>query len=131
MALDPLTRDWIEKVEDDFRVMRRERKVEDDPSFDAACFHAQQCVEKYLKAVLCEGKIPFPKSHDLAGLLYRMEEPLRELVAIETELNALTDRAVNTRYPGCSADATAAEAAAATAERAREICRRSLGLEVS
>ena len=32
-------------------------------------YHAQQCVEKYLKAVLQEQGAPIPKIHDLASLL--------------------------------------------------------------
>jgi HEPN domain-containing protein len=31
------------------------------PNYDAACFHAQQCAEKYLKALLQEKEIEFGK----------------------------------------------------------------------
>ncbi|MBY0525833.1 MAG: HEPN domain-containing protein [Gemmataceae bacterium] len=36
---------------------------------EAVCFHAQQCVEKYLKAILVYRSIPFPKSHNIRVLM--------------------------------------------------------------
>lgn len=41
------TEEWIEKAEGDWAVMNREHKVTDNPNYDAVCFHAQQCAEKY------------------------------------------------------------------------------------
>ena len=41
----------------------------ENPNYAAACFHAQQCVEKYIKARLIEAETPFPKTHDLSALL--------------------------------------------------------------
>ena len=40
--MTPLTREWVEKAEGDFRSMNRELRARKDPNFDAACFHAQQ-----------------------------------------------------------------------------------------
>ena len=48
------TKEWIDRAEEDFRVAKRESRVTEDPSYGAICFHAQQCVEKYLKALLQE-----------------------------------------------------------------------------
>jgi len=59
----PLTVEWIEKAEGDFATARRELRVQHKPNFDAVCFHAQQTVEKYLKAFLIEGDVAFPKTH--------------------------------------------------------------------
>jgi HEPN domain-containing protein len=50
--MTPLTREWIDKAEGDFATARREIRVRQAPNYDAVCFHAQQCVEKYLKARL-------------------------------------------------------------------------------
>jgi HEPN domain-containing protein len=47
--MNPLTQEWIDKAEGDFRTATREIQVTQDPSYDGVCFHAQQCVEKYLK----------------------------------------------------------------------------------
>jgi len=56
----PLTHEWVAKAEGDFRaglVLRREKR----PLYDAVCFHAQPCAEKYAKAWLVEGSIWAPK----------------------------------------------------------------------
>ena len=64
-----LTREWIVKAEGDFALVKREARVRASPNYDAVCFHAQQCAEKYLKARLCEARLEFPKTHDLNALL--------------------------------------------------------------
>ena len=48
--MKPETAEWIQKAEGDRGTARREFAVEDTPNYDAVCFHAQQCAEKYLKA---------------------------------------------------------------------------------
>lgn len=62
------TQEWLEKAEGDLKVARREAQTT-DPVYDAVCFHAQQCAEKYLKALLEEHNITFPRIHDLVALL--------------------------------------------------------------
>jgi HEPN domain-containing protein len=64
--MKPITAEWVEKAEGDFATARRELEIDVNPNFDAVCFHAQQCAEKYLKARLIEAGIRFPKTHDLA-----------------------------------------------------------------
>ncbi len=56
-----LTQEWVNKAESDFRIATREIQVTQDPSYDGVCFHAQQCVEKYLKGYLQELGTAFPK----------------------------------------------------------------------
>ena len=46
--MKPATQEWIEKAEGDYRTALRERRVRRHPNHDAVCFHAQQCIEKYL-----------------------------------------------------------------------------------
>ena len=41
--------EWINKAEGDWSMVSREAAVTVDPNFNAVCFHAQQCAEKYLK----------------------------------------------------------------------------------
>ncbi len=36
--------EWIEKAEGDFNSANREIRARKNPNYDAACFHAQQCV---------------------------------------------------------------------------------------
>ncbi len=52
--MKPVTAEWVEKAEGDFATAGRELRAAPAPNFDAACFHAQQCAEKYLKACLIE-----------------------------------------------------------------------------
>lgn len=49
-----LTREWIDKAEDDFRVARSNMRSRKSRVPDAICFHRQQTAEKLLKARLCE-----------------------------------------------------------------------------
>ena len=67
--MNSLTREWVDKAEADFQTVQRELRARKCPNLDGACFHAQQCIEKYLKARLQEAGIPFPKIHDLSRLL--------------------------------------------------------------
>ena len=64
------------------------------PNFDAACFFAQQCIEKYLKGRLAEAGRTIPKTHDLSILLDAVVplEPLWE--AARPRLETLTSYAV-------------------------------------
>ncbi|MEO5886542.1 MAG: HEPN domain-containing protein [Anaerolineales bacterium] len=64
-----LMREWVEKAEQDWGSLHREIRARKNPNYDAACFFAQQCVEKYIKARLVEADIYFKKLHDLAYLL--------------------------------------------------------------
>ncbi len=109
--MKPLTREWIEKAEADFRTAMRELRARKGPNYDAVCFHSQQCVEKYLKARLQEADAPFEKTHNLIALLDEALriEPLWE--SLRTTLAVLNAFGVSFRYPGESANKqTAAEA---------------------
>ena len=64
--MKPLTNEWIAKAEGDHATAARELQVLQNPNYDAVCFHAQQCAEKYLKARLQEMGISFGKTHDLS-----------------------------------------------------------------
>jgi HEPN domain-containing protein len=57
--MKPLTLEWVAKAENDFATALRESRVRKNPNYDAVCFHAQQCAEKYLKARLQEAGIAF------------------------------------------------------------------------
>ncbi len=92
--MNPLTAEWVDKAESDFAVMERESRVRKRPAFDIVCFPAQQCVEKYLKARLCEAGLESGRVHDLVALLERTLgcEPLWE--AFRADLAYLSDFAV-------------------------------------
>ena len=63
----PITQEWVTKAEGDADVAAALWQMA-DPVYDAICFHAQQCVEKYCKAWLVERGINFPRTHDLEAL---------------------------------------------------------------
>ncbi|WP_298440240.1 HEPN domain-containing protein [Geobacter sp.] len=64
------------------------------------CFHAQQAVEKALKAVLLHEGIDFPFTHDLEALLDTLSTAGIEVPDELQDVGALTPYAVETRYPG-------------------------------
>jgi HEPN domain-containing protein len=98
--MKPLTLEWIDKAEGDFATMEREARARKKPNYDAVCFHAQQCAEKYLKARLCEAGATVGKIHDLTALLNAVL-PVESLwEAHRKTLAYLGEFAVNVRYPG-------------------------------
>jgi HEPN domain-containing protein len=123
-----VTREWVDKAEADFAaamLLRRSRKKH---SRDIVCFHLQQCAEKYLKARLEEVGIAYPKTHDLERLL-RLALPVEPAwLHLLASLAALTDYAVEVRYPGRTASAADARKQVQTATSFRKLARKSLGL---
>lgn len=123
-----LSSEWVVKAEGDFASAQRELKARKSPNFDAACFHAQQCAEKYLKARLQEAGIPFGRSHHLSALL-DLALPLEPMWEVcRTDLTVLTAFAVEFRYPGESADRALAKEAVRRCSAFRQMARASLGL---
>ncbi|MFM7291714.1 MAG: HEPN domain-containing protein [Planctomycetia bacterium] len=126
--MKPLTAEWVDKAETDFAVMEREARVRKNPAPDVVCFHAQQCVEKYLKARLCHAGEEAGRLHDLVALLERVLElePLWE--AFRVDLAYLSDFAVAYRYPGESSTREQARDAVKRCRRFRLVVRQALGM---
>lgn len=117
--MKPLTLEWVEKAEEDFRVaVWIQREPVGSPN--AVCFHCQQCAEKYLKALLTENGVPFGKTHDLDVLLDLGARPITSLEAFRHDLKFLSPFSVEARYPGISADPPDALEALRIATRFRE-----------
>jgi len=115
--MKPLAHEWAEKAEEDFHVLQREHRARKHPSHNAACFHAQQCAEKYLKARLQEAGITFPRTHSLPMLL-QLVLPVEPLwAALSDSLHRLSIYGVTFRYPGASATKADARQAGRIAER--------------
>ena len=123
-----ITAEWAAKAEGDLATARRELQAEDTPNYDAACFHAQQCAEKFLKARLVEAQRSVPKVHDLGGLLDLVLDLEPKWGELRTELVSLSNMAVEVRYPGASADLIDAQQAVGTAEKLRAAARAALGM---
>jgi HEPN domain-containing protein len=125
----PITQEWLEKAEGDYTSARRELRARKRPNYDAACFHAQQCAEKYLKACLQEAGVRIPRTHDLAAMITLLPKPDLEWTALQTSLLRLSAYAVEFRYPGQSADKPSAQRALADAALVRAKARTTLGLK--
>jgi len=125
-----LTREWVDKAEGDWHSAQRDLRARKHPNYDAACFHAQQCAEKYLKARLQEAGSPFGRTHDLGKLLTILLPVEPGWSALRPDLLVLTDCAVEYRYPGSSATRAEAQDALRRCRRVRATVRRSFGLSI-
>ncbi len=125
-----ITKEWIDKAEGDWEAALLLYRARKRPNYDAACFHTQQCVEKYLKARLDEAALPFSKTHNLPHLLTLIlsVEPL--WAALQPEVTALTIFAVDFRYPGKAAVKADARDAIKTCRTVRRVVRLAFGLSV-
>lgn len=61
-----LARGWMQKGDSDR--LNADRTTQTPGPYDTACFHAQQAVEKYLKAVLAFSGSPILRTHDLEDI---------------------------------------------------------------
>ncbi|MDK9716937.1 MAG: HEPN domain-containing protein [Trichlorobacter sp.] len=119
--MQPLTSEWTLKAEGDLATARRELRARSAPNYDAACFHAQQCAEKYLKALLQEAEIPFGKTHNLTLLLDLLKDQHPTLELIRPTLAMLSAYAVEYRYSGESADKDVARQAVKMTEEVKQL----------
>ncbi len=127
--MKPTTREWVKKAENDFKVAAQILRRRKDVVADAACFHCQQCVEKYLKARLLEAGITFPRTHELLRLLKGcvQVEPLWSAYA--KMVDRMSNYAVDFRYPGHSATLREAKMVLKHCRSLRAEVRRALGLK--
>jgi len=129
--MNELTLEWVEKAEGDYATAGRELRARRRPNYDAACFHAQQTAEKYLKAFLQEHGVAFPKTHSLIELL-ELCLPLDASFELQRDLLVRLDRyAVRYRYPGESADKDEARQALRAVKTVRTFVRAKLGLSAT
>jgi HEPN domain-containing protein len=111
--------DWAVKADNNLKTAVHTLKLGAECPTDTVCFHAQQCVEKYLKALLVFKGIDFPKTHDLERLIALLPARVRPRLTPE-EQGRLTEYATGARYPGWEEIPLAeARRAVAVARRAR------------
>ena len=91
-------RAWFEKADQDLEMARRALGPK-TPLPGMACYHAQQCAEKYLKGYLIARSVSFRYVHDLVYLtqLCTAQEPAFEELMSATEI--LGEYGVTMRYP--------------------------------
>jgi HEPN domain-containing protein len=104
-----VVREWVAKAENDLTNAVHTLKLGPDCPTDTVCFHAQQCVGKYMKAALVLNGISFPRIHNIEELIALMPERARPDITAEDQ-ERLTDFATVSRYPGTYDPITLAEA---------------------
>lgn len=90
---------WIEKADHDLIAAQHTLELQANCPFDVICFHAQQCVEKTLKALLISRSLRFPPTHDLGALFNMLPNDGRPAIEL-SKLRTLNRYAVEARYPG-------------------------------
>ncbi len=125
---DPLA--WVASAEEDYQLAvsaLRRRK----PLTYGACFHAQQCAEKHLKAALVSKGQVFPKTHDLIALSEMCAQAGIFLAMSADALDLLSSYAVQARYPGAALPTPQeAREALEIGKTVRRFVRKFLGLKV-
>ena len=121
-----VVQEWVEKAENDLKNAAHTLKMGADCPTDTVCFHAQQCVEKYLKAFLVLKGKDFPRTHDISELTALLPGGLKVVLAVEDE-RRLTSYATMVRYPGSSTPILLSEARSAV-DTARRVRRQIRGL---
>jgi HEPN domain-containing protein len=94
-----VVRGWIAKAEADLENAEIVLRAGPAGPLDTVAYHAQQCAEKYLKALICSRGDDVPRIHDVEALLTRTRLWEQVDLTIE-ESRLLTDYATVTRYPG-------------------------------
>ena len=106
---DKLIKRLVGKAEEDYLVATT---VEPAKAPGAICFHCQQCIEKYLTALIVKHGYSYGKIHRLLELMKSAARDEPALLSLATDLRVLDGYAVAPRYPE-SYDPTPAEAEAA------------------
>ena len=124
--MNATVKEWVTKAEGDYATAGRELRASECPNYDAACFHAQQCIEKPMKGVLIYLGVLPPKTHDLVMLDRLLAPACRAWSWPVEELRFLTYASIAFRYPGESADQDEAVKAFDITTRMRERLRQLL-----
>lgn len=94
--MNELTKEWLARANDDLETIK---EIIDNPELtNIAAFHAQQAIEKSLKAVIEEFKAGFVKIHNLEKLFALTNNYLQIEINLELvkKLDALY---IDSRYP--------------------------------
>jgi HEPN domain-containing protein len=93
-----LVREWLTKADHDLDLAQR--ALQSPPLADMTAFHAQQAVEKALKAFLIWHELRFRWTHDLSELLKLCRSLDEEFDDFHDVADLLTPYAAAARYPG-------------------------------
>jgi HEPN domain-containing protein len=90
---------WLAKAENDVLNIENNLAAERVP-WDTVCFHAQQAVEKTMKALLLFHRLPASRTHDLVVLLTECVAVEPSIADLEVDCQTFAPFAVPVRYPG-------------------------------
>lgn len=110
---------WLQYARDDADAAEVLLEAGGTPARIAA-FHAQQAAEKAIKAVLVAEGQPFPFTHDLIRLIELVPDGW-SVRNVGASWSALSDHAVDARYPDDLPDVSAAEASDAIDDARRVV----------
>lgn len=99
--------EWLRRAKSN--LIRAKQARPEGVCWEDLCFDAQQAVEKALKGVLISFGVPFRFVHDIAELLTRLEDGGIYLPTDVRLAAALSDYAVDARYPGLEEPVTEEE----------------------
>lgn len=121
-----VTKEWVYKAEGDYRSAEVLLYQIEVPEIDTACFHCQQCAEKYIKAYLTEQDVDFPRNHDLIRLLTLCLKVDKDFEKIRNNLRQLENYGVIIRYPGLLVPLEMAKEAFENSTKVREFVSKKL-----
>jgi HEPN domain-containing protein len=97
--------EWIHQAEADWIAAQTLQAQSETALHDAVVFHAQQCLEKLLKARLIQLQQPIQKVHDLVAISRQLAGVDPDWQWDEDDLTDLSTGAVLARYPRFRYDA--------------------------
>ncbi|MGQ3684217.1 MAG: HEPN domain-containing protein [Candidatus Loosdrechtia sp.] len=92
------TKEWVVHADEDIRLAKHALKLKSSCPYKLIAYHAQQCVEKYLKAYLVFRNIDFPYTHNISHLLEICPDLAMQANDLQ-EAKVLTPYAITARYP--------------------------------
>ena len=102
---EELVKEWLTLADDDLRLAGLTMK-DAEPVYWAAAFHCQQAAEKSLKAFLAYNEYHVEKTHDIEFLVKLCMKILPEMEQFIESGAALSEYAVDTRYPATKFEIT-------------------------
>ncbi|MEX2281727.1 MAG: HEPN domain-containing protein [Gemmatimonadota bacterium] len=91
-------REWLALADADHDAAKHLQSISDEKLRYIIGFHVQQAIEKWIKAILTEEGIDFPRTHDLTALLSLSDVEFQSPIS-QADLERISDYAVTTRYP--------------------------------
>lgn len=120
--------EWVQKAEGDYVTATELLKLRLLNITDSACYHCQQCAEKYAKAYLVYHAIEFVRTHNLLELLELCQNQDETFFTIRLQMNLLNNYGVDIRYPGRFTSLEEAEGAVEAMNTIRTFFRTKLSL---